>query len=78
MLDHSKPSPAKSSWPETIRAVGPYMALGWMFVILVGAGVWGGSWADARFGTEPWMLLLGAFVGIALSLYYFIATALQK
>jgi len=26
-------------------------------------GVFGGRWLDRRFGTEPWLLLMGAVLG---------------
>ena len=34
-----------------------------VFSILIGAGL--GYWGDRRFGTEPWLLLLGVVIGFA-------------
>ncbi len=31
----------------------------------VGVGTAGGLWADRKFGTSPWLLLLGFFLGVA-------------
>jgi F0F1-type ATP synthase assembly protein I len=35
-----------------------------------------GSWADARWGTDPWLRLAGTFVGIVLGTYLLIKKAL--
>jgi F0F1-type ATP synthase assembly protein I len=72
------PPPKKSSWPEVMRALGPYMNIGWMFVVSVGLGILGGRWADTRFGTEPWLFLLGALLGIAVGFYNFFLVVLRK
>jgi F0F1-type ATP synthase assembly protein I len=37
------------------------LELGLSVIVLVGLG-W---WADSRFGSSPWLLLVGAFLGIA-------------
>ena len=31
-----------------------------------------GRWLDAKFGTEPWCMLIGALIGIGGGLYNFI------
>jgi F0F1-type ATP synthase assembly protein I len=76
--DSKAPPPKKSSWPEVMRTVGPYMNLGWMFVVSVGLGMLGGWWADTRLGTDPWLFLLGALVGIAVGFYNFFLVVLRK
>ena len=73
----SKP-PQRSSWPETMRTVARYTNLGWTLVAAVVLGVFGGRWLDGRLDTEPWFLLLGAFLGITVGLYHFLATVLRK
>jgi hypothetical protein len=78
MSDHSKPPPAKSSWPEVMRALGPYLNIGWTFVVALGLGMLGGRWADTRLGTEPWFFLLGAVLGIAAGFYSFFMTISRK
>ena len=37
-------------------------------------GVWGGYKLDARFGTEPWLLLTGSVLGVAAGLYHLYIT----
>lgn len=76
--DSSSKPPQRSSWPETMRTVARYSNLGWTLVIAVGLGVYGGWWLDARFGTEPWLLLVGAILGITVGMYLFLATVLRK
>ena len=79
MFGQSKtPPPKKSPWPEVMRALGPYMNIGWVFVISVGGGMYLGYYADGRFGTEPWLLLLGALLGIAVGFYNFFLVVLRK
>ena len=65
----AQPSPRGGS-----RQKGPdpaeYAGLGLTF----GAGIllftFVGSWLDRRLGTEPWLLLVGVFVGFGLSLLW--------
>lgn len=79
MQNGSSPKPPKRSlWPETMRTVAQYTNLGWTLVASVALGVFVGRWADKHFGTEPWFLLLGSVLGIAVGLYYFLATVLRK
>lgn len=42
------------------RAIGAGMTL----AVSVGLFAYGGLWLDTRFGTKPWLLLLGAGCGI--------------
>jgi F0F1-type ATP synthase assembly protein I len=72
------PPPKKSSWPEAMRGLGPYMNIGWMFVVSLGLGMYAGYKADAHFGTTPWLFLVGAFLGMAVGFYYFFVTVLRK
>jgi F0F1-type ATP synthase assembly protein I len=61
--------PQKSSWPEAMRSVAQYTHLGWTLVASVGLSMLVGRWADARLGTDPWLFIIGAFLGILLGLY---------
>ena len=61
-----------------MRALGPYMNIGWTFVISIGLGILGGRWADARFGTEPWFFLIGAVFGMAVGFYSFFLAVSRK
>ena len=60
---------------EAIRASGRFMGLGlaWALSVLLFLGA--GAWADAKLGTEPLLMVVGAFVGGGAgfySLYYHI------
>jgi ATP synthase protein I len=48
--------------------------LGWVFVATMGLCVFGGLWADKRFGTAPLFILIGVFLGFAASGYSFYQT----
>lgn len=77
MADNHLPRP-ESSWAETMRTVGPYLHVGWTLVLTILLGVLAGRWVDARWGTEPAFLLVGAVLGIVLGMYYFLSTVLKK
>lgn len=40
-------------------------AIGLQFGISIAIGAFGGNWLDKKFGTEPWLLLLGVVLGAA-------------
>jgi F0F1-type ATP synthase assembly protein I len=73
-----KPSPGKSSWQETLRTVLPYTHMGMTFAITVAALTLAGHWADNHFGTAPWLLLVGAILGIAIGFYHFLKAVLRS
>ena len=78
-MPHNSPPPLqKSSWPETMRMVAHYTTLGWTLVASLVLGLLAGWWADARFGTEPWLFILGACLGIVVGLYHFLIVVLRK
>ena len=70
--------PQKPSWPQVMRAIGPYMDIGWTFVVAVGAGVWAGYKADMYFETKPWLLVVGSVLGMAIGFYRFFTVVLRK
>lgn len=79
MSEPSKMPPSKkSSWPEVMRTSGPYMNIGWTFVVAMGIGIYGGYRADAYFGTEPWLMVVGALLGMAAGFYNFFLVVLRK
>jgi hypothetical protein len=55
---------------EVIRASGQFMGFGltWAMSVLLFLGV--GAWLDSRLGTQPILLILGAFVGAGAGFYY--------
>ncbi len=48
---------------DLIRASGQYMGYGlaWALSVLLFLGV--GAWLDRKFGSSPWLLIIGAFLG---------------
>ena len=49
--------------PRRNDGIARYGALGLQFAASVGLLAWGGHWLDGRFGTTPWLLIGGAFLG---------------
>ena len=51
------------------RTEGPspfqFLGLGFELVVPLLVGLFGGQWLDRRFGTAPWLLLVGALLGAA-------------
>ena len=79
MSEPSKMPPGKKpSWPEVMRTIGPYMNIGWMFVVPMGLGIYGGYKADRYLGTEPWLLVVGSLLGMAVGFYNFFLVVLRK
>jgi ATP synthase protein I len=70
--------PKRKAWAESMRTVARYTNLGWTIVAAVVLGLWGGSWLDKQWDTEPLMFILGAVLGIAVGLYHFLASVLRK
>lgn len=44
-------------------SVGVYMGLGLQFAAAILAFAFLGQWLDRRWGTDPWLLLVGVFLG---------------
>lgn len=49
--------------PRRDDGLARYGALGLQFAASVGLLAWGGHWLDGRWGTTPWLLIAGAFLG---------------
>ena len=54
---------------DRLRELGPLLGVGTMLAASLGFGVVAGYWADGRFGTEPWLMLTGLFLGLAAGIY---------
>jgi hypothetical protein len=50
---------------DEYRAVGSWGTLGLEIALSVVIGYFGGRWLDLRFGTGPWLSVLGFFFGCA-------------
>ena len=46
-----------------------YSTLGIQFTVALCLCVLAGTWADRRFGTEPWLTVAGSLLGIFSSMY---------
>lgn len=51
------------------REAGRYLGVGLQFAGSIVLFLFVGQWLDRRLGTEPWLLLLGVFVGAAAGFY---------
>ena len=54
----------------------PYASLGLELVVPGALLTFGGYWLDSRWGTLPWFVLLGAFLGMAVGFYNLFRRAL--
>ncbi len=57
-----------------MREAAPLLGLGMTLAVTVLAALGAGYWLDGRLGTRPWLTLLGACLGVAVALVYFIKT----
>ena len=63
--------PGASAWAEWTGAGFEFGAAVLLFFLL-------GSFLDARWGTQPWLTVVGAFVGIVAGTYLLIRPALRS
>jgi len=66
------------SSPEKDLKASPwrYAALGTQLAVSILLGIGAGYWADRRFGTQPWGLLIGAALGALIGFYQFFVETL--
>jgi len=60
-----------------MRKAAPYLNLGWIFAATVLVVTLAGWWLDRRFGTGPWLLTAGVFLGIVLAMINFLWAVLH-
>ena len=53
----------------------PMVGLGLQFVVTILVFLFVGQWMDRKFGTTPWLLLVGVLLGAALGMWMMIRTA---
>lgn len=67
MSNGTTPEPARGPHgpARSMREAQPYVDAVWQFIASVALMSWLGFWADGRFGTRPWLLVAGVFLGFA-------------
>jgi F0F1-type ATP synthase assembly protein I len=50
--------------PPGRQGIGPYLDLGLTFALGIALLAWLGHWLDGRWGTDPWLTLAGAVLGV--------------
>lgn len=70
--DPTRPRPgtdAAAGRGDGVPSAGSYLGVGLQFALSIVLFVYLGQWLDRRFGTEPWMLLIGLVLGAGGSFY---------
>jgi F0F1-type ATP synthase assembly protein I len=62
---------------KAVRSIGPLLSAGIQLAITVVAMFFIGRWLDGKFGTAPWLMIVGGLIGSAGGLISFIRTALE-
>ena len=60
----------------SFREIGPFLTLGIQLAGAVALMFFLGRWLDQRWGTAPWMMLLGTAFGLGAGLFSFVRTAI--
>jgi ATP synthase protein I len=66
--------PSNSGLKRTLGQIGPYLNLGLEFAVTLLVFIFAGHYLDKRWGTEPWIFLAGAALGILVAFYIFFKT----
>lgn len=66
------------SLSQAYRELSPYLNIGYVFVASVVLLAFAGRYLDARWGTDPWLTLTGALLGIAVGFYQFFKIVLKS
>ena len=61
------PQPRKRIEIGPLRAGIFALQFGFVVAAFVLGGVWAGNYLDGRFGTAPWLVVVGMFLGLLLS-----------
>jgi F0F1-type ATP synthase assembly protein I len=76
-----KPDPEEKRREELRRGTQNYMkysGMAFQMIAILLAFILGGRYLDGKFGTEPYLLLVGCFLGIGLALYLPLKDLMQK
>ncbi len=69
MADLDSPGRRPGKGSNSLLAAGDYIGVGLQFAGSIVLFLFVGQWLDSRLGTEPWLLLIGVFVGAAAGFY---------
>ncbi len=72
------PSQSPTGFVRLAREAAPYIRASSTLTALVVGGALGGRWLDGRLETQPWLTLVGVFLGAGLGLYELARVALRK
>lgn len=67
-----------SDLSQTYKEIAPYLGLGMQLAVTVTAMVFLGIWLDGKFGTQPVLTIIGAFLGIFVGMYHFIKSVTKN
>lgn len=67
-----------SGLAQAYRKAGPVLNASWQLVGSAGLGTLGGYWLDKKLGTEPWLLVAGAVLGMTAGMVAFIRVAMTS
>jgi F0F1-type ATP synthase assembly protein I len=70
----SKSISTLSSLSDTYRKLSPYFNIGYVFAASVALLTFLGYYLDQKLGTNPWLTLVGAILGISTGFYNFFKT----
>ena len=65
MKQRSKPEQKRPTTPDP----GEFLGVGMQFAASIVLFLFVGRWLDDRLGTEPWLLILGVFLGATAGFY---------
>ena len=66
---------SEKEYSDSRKPLLQYTHLGFEFLAIFLAGIFGGRFLDAKFDTSPYLMLVGVILGFALGLYKLIVTA---
>ena len=66
-----------SSLGQAYRKAGPYLSLGIEFIAAILLCLFAGRWLDSKLDTVPFLMLFGAFLGMAAGFYNLYKTSLR-
>jgi F0F1-type ATP synthase assembly protein I len=63
------PPSDRTTSPTSFVNASSYAGLGVQFVLAILLFLYAGRWLDGKLGTEPWLMMIGVFVGAAAGFY---------